>query len=132
MKNNIIITDGKRKQAVARAAIIPGKGIVKVNGRYLNNYGDPLLQLRIAEPLTLAGDVAHKVDVTVSILGGGPSGQADAARLAVARALVQYDKNLKKIFDGYDRLLLVADVRQNEASKPNDSKPRAKRQKSYR
>jgi len=132
MKNNTIITEGKRKQAVARAILSPGKGMVKVNGRFLQNYGDALLQLRIAEPLTLAGAVAQQVDVSVSVFGGGISGQADAARLAVARALVKHDPSLEKVFDGYDRLLLVADVRQNESCKPNDSKPRAKRQKSYR
>ena len=50
----------------------------------------------------------------------------------MARALVEHDNKLKKDFYEYDRLLLVADVRQNETSKPNKSKPRDKRQKSYR
>ncbi len=132
MKSNTIIAEGKRKQAVARAVLSSGKGMVQVNGRLLENYGDQMLQLRIAEPLTLAGAVAENVNVVVSVFGGGASGQADAARLAIARALVKHDPSLEKVFDGYDRLLLVADVRQNESSKPNDSKPRAKRQKSYR
>ena len=132
MKSNTIIAEGKRKQAVARAVLSSGKGMVQVNGRLLQNYGDQMLQLRIAEPLTLAGAVAKSVNVVVSVFGGGASGQADAARLAIARALVKHDPSLEKVFDEYDRLLLVADVRQNEASKPNDSKPRAKRQKSYR
>ncbi len=132
MKNNTIIAEGKRKQAVARAVLSTGKGMVQVNGRLLQNYGDQMLQLRIGEPLTLAGAVAQNVDVAVSVFGGGASGQADAARLAIARALVKHDPSLEKVFDEYDRLLLVADVRQNESSKPNDSKPRAKRQKSYR
>ena len=62
------------------------------------------------------------------------SGQADAARLAIAKSLVEYSKGdkLRKIFLEYDRQLLVADVRQAETSKPNVSKPRKKRQKSYR
>ncbi len=132
MKSNTIVAEGKRKQAVARAVLSSGKGMVQVNGRLLQNYGDQMLQLRIAEPLTLAGAVAENVNVVVSVFGGGASGQADAARLAIARALVKHDPNLEKVFDEYDRLLLVADVRQNESSKPNDSKPRAKRQKSYR
>lgn len=132
MKSNTIVAEGKRKQAVARAVLSSGKGMVQVNGRLLQNYGDQMLQLRIAEPLTLAGAVAENVNVVVSVFGGGASGQADAARLAIARALVKYDQSLEKVFDEYDRLLLVADVRQNESSKPNDSKPRAKRQKSYR
>ncbi len=132
MKSNTIIAEGKRKQAVARAVLSSGKGMVQVNGRLLQNYGDQMLQLRIGEPLTLAGAVAENVNVVVSVFGGGASGQADAARLAIARALVKHDPSLEKVFDEYDRLLLVADVRQNESSKPNDSKPRAKRQKSYR
>ena len=80
----------------------------------------------------LAGEAVDKINMELKVTGGGVNGQADACRLAIARALVQYDGNLKKTFDDYDRLLLVADVRQNEVSKPNDSKPRAKRQKSYR
>lgn len=132
MKDTNIIAEGKRKRAIARAVLSAGKGFVSVNGIALQQYGDPLLQLRIGEPLTLAGDLAKNVNVSVSVMGGGVSGQADAARLAVARALVEYDKKLEKVFAEYDRLLLVADVRQNETCKPNDSKPRAKRQKSYR
>ena len=91
-----------------------------------------MLRLRVSEPLVLAGDVSKKVNITVNSVGGGVTGQADAIRLAMARALVQHDKKLKKIFDEYDRLLLVADVRRKEVCKPNDSKARAKRQKSYR
>ncbi|MBI4152286.1 30S ribosomal protein S9 [Candidatus Woesearchaeota archaeon] len=132
MKINNIITEGKRKKAIARAVLSPGKGFVTINGRALHYYGDPLLQLRIAEPLTLAGDAAKNVNIDISLFGGGVSGQADAARLAVARALVKHNQKLEAVFDEYDRFLLVADVRQNESCKPNDSKPRAKRQKSYR
>ncbi len=127
-----ILTEGKRKRAVARATLSAGKGFVSINGISLQHYGDPLLQLRIAEPLTLAGDAAKEVNFAVSVAGGGVSGQADAIRLAIARALVEYDPKLEKVFAEYDRLLLVADVRRNESCKPNDSKPRAKRQKSYR
>ncbi|MBI4151653.1 30S ribosomal protein S9 [Candidatus Woesearchaeota archaeon] len=132
MKDKNILTEGKRKRAVARAVLSSGKGSVTVNGINLHHYGDPLLRLRIAEPLTLIGDAAQNVDVAISVFGGGISGQADAARLAIARALVEYDPKFESVFDEYDRFLLVADVRQNESCKPNDSKPRAKRQKSYR
>lgn len=131
-KTNAIHTQGKRKQAIARATIMPGKGTVKVNGQMLDNYNNDMLRLRISEPLVLAGDVINTIDMNVNVHGGGVSGQADAVRLALARALVQHDKKLKKTFDDYDRLLLVADVRRKEARKPNDSKARAARQKSYR
>ncbi len=127
-----IIASGTRKRAVARVALKPGKGKVRFNNIFLDNYNNSYLRLRISEPLILAGDVAKTVDLNVNTHGGGANGQADAARLAIARALVEYDKKLKKVFYDYDRLLLVADVRQKEACKPNDSKARAKRQKSYR
>ena len=131
-KSNVIHTQGKRKEAIARATLKPGKGKIKINGQHLQNFGTDILRLRISEPLVLAESVAKKVDFDINVIGGGVNGQADAVRLAMARALVQHDKNLKKVFDDYDRLLLVADVRRKEACKPNDSKARAKRQKSYR
>jgi small subunit ribosomal protein S9 len=123
---------GKRKSAVARATVKEGKGKVIINGQYLENFSTPLLRLRISEPLVLAGDLAKGVDIFVNVVGGGANGQADSARMAIARALVDYDPKLKPVFYEYDRLLLVADVRRKETRKPNDSKARAKRQKSYR
>ena len=129
---NAIHTIGKRKQAVARATLRTGTGKVIINDRLLQSFTDHMTKLRIIEPLILAGELANKVNIDVNVHGGGVNGQADASRLAIARALVQHDGKLKKTFNDYDRLLLVADVRKNEVSKPNDSKPRAKRQKSYR
>ena len=127
-----IQTQGKRKSAIARATLSPGTGRVTINGQLLESYGSGVLRLRISEPLLLADDVAKAVNIAVMVNGGGVNGQADASRLAIARALVEHDKKLKKAFYDYDRLLLVADVRRKEACKPNDSKARAKRQKSYR
>ena len=128
----IFHASGSRKEAVARATIKPGKGVIKVNKQLLENFSNRMSRLRISEPLVLAGDVAKKINVSINVNGGGVNGQADAIRLAIARALVEYDKKLEKTFDDYDRLLLVADVRRKETCKPNDSKARAKRQKSYR
>ncbi|MBI2146365.1 30S ribosomal protein S9 [Candidatus Woesearchaeota archaeon] len=127
-----IQTQGKRKSAIARATLSPGTGRVTINGQLLGSYGSDVLRLRISEPLLLAEDVAKTLDIAVRVNGGGVNGQADASRLAIARALVEHDKKLKKAFNDYDRLLLVADVRRKEVCKPNDSKARAKRQKSYR
>jgi small subunit ribosomal protein S9 len=128
----IIHASGKRKRAIARATLKEGKGKVKINGIFLDNFGNEIARLRIKEPLVLVGDTANKIDLNVSVKGGGINGQVDAVRLAIARALVGYDNKLKKVFDEYDRLLLVADVRRKEVCKPNISKARAKRQKSYR
>ncbi len=128
----VVHTQGKRKRSIARATISTGKGKVTVNGQMLDNFSTKMLRLRISEPLVIAGDIAGKVNVSLNVIGGGVNGQADACRLAIARALIQFDEKLKKTFDDYDRLLLVADVRRKEVCKPNDSKARAKRQKSYR
>ncbi len=125
-------SQGKRKRAVARATLRKGTGKVMVNGLALSNHKDRVIQLRVMEPILLAQELAQNVDITVNVMGGGVNGQADAARLAIARALVEYDPKLKPTFYQYDRLLLVADIRRKETRKPNDSKARAKRQKSYR
>jgi len=129
-----IHTSGKRKRAIARATLKEGKGFVKVNGKPIDFYKPKLYRLKIKEPLLLAGDLVNKVDISINIKGGGIAGQADAARLVIAKALVEYTKSerLKDQFLKYDRTLLVADVRRKEVCKPNISKARAKRQKSYR
>ena len=124
---------GSRKSAVARATLVPGAGIVRVNSQLLDFYEPAMSRLKIQEPIIIAGDKAKTVNINVSVQGGGVSSQAEAARLVVARALAQYDKTLQKAFLEYDRVLLVADVRRKETHKPNcHGKARAKRQKSYR
>jgi len=124
---------GTRKRAVARATLKPGNGIVRINSVLLQYYEPEIYQLKIQEPLIIAGEDAKKVDITVRVAGSGKSSQADAARLAIAKALVASNKKLQKEFLDYDRTLLVADVRRKEAKKPNrHGKARAKRQKSYR
>ncbi|RME55304.1 30S ribosomal protein S9 [Candidatus Woesearchaeota archaeon] len=132
--SKLVHVSGKRKMAVARATVKEGKGVIRINGKLLENYNPEVLRLSLMEPLLLAGDVAKKVDVKINVHGGGISAQTAASRLALARGLVEFtgSKKLKKTFFDYDRNLLVADVRRNEPHKPNDSKPRAKRQKSYR
>lgn len=128
----IIHTSGKRKRAIARATLRPGKGRVRVNNQMLDVYEPKIYRMKIEEPIILAEGIGE-VDIDVNVLGGGMSSQAEAARLAIARALVQSSKKLEKVFLNYDRNLLVADVRRKEASKPNCcGQARSKRQKSYR
>ena len=131
----IVHTSGKRKRAIARATLKEGKGIVRINKLLLANYSNTLARLKIQEPLEIAKEIAQTVNISVNVKGGGWQSQAEASRLAIAKALVGYTRGekLKKAFLEYDRHLLVADTRRNEPCKPNDSgKPRAKRQKSYR
>jgi len=133
MVSKIIHTSGSRKEAIARATLRPGKGNVSVNRHELRICHPMLYRMKIEEPLILAGDIRSKVDVQVNVSGGGINSQAEAARLAIARALAQYDKKLEKQFLAYDRNLLVADVRFKESAKPNrHGSARSKRQKSYR
>ncbi len=130
-----IITSGKRKRAVARAVIIGGTGKVKIHNKDYNHL-QMFDKLKIQEPLKIAEHVLGKIDfnVDITVKGGGEKGQIDAARTALARAIVEFSKSqeLEKSFLEYDRNLLIADVRRKEAYKPGDSKARAKRQSSKR
>tara|TARA_Y100000310_G_scaffold270967_1_gene285080 strand:+ start:49 stop:450 length:402 start_codon:yes stop_codon:yes gene_type:complete len=130
-----LIASGKRKRAIARATISEGSGRVTINGVDLSIIQPLMSKSKIREPLVLAGDVSTKYDIAVRVAGGGVSSQADACRLAVAKALTEITKSnkLKDTFLKYDRQLLVADVRRKEPTKPNrHGQARAKRQKSYR
>ncbi len=130
-----IIVSGKRKRAVARATIKEGSGKVKINKKCLETL-TIFDKLKIEEPLRISEQILGKTnfDIEIKTNGGGEKGQIDAARLALARAIVEFTKSkeLTKVFMNYDRNLLVADVRRKEACKPGDSKARAKRQSSKR
>ncbi|MBU0979564.1 MAG: 30S ribosomal protein S9 [Nanoarchaeota archaeon] len=130
---NLIHVSGKRKKAVARATLKPGNGTVRVNKKLLDIIMPPLARLKMREPLILAGSAADKVNISVNVHGGGSMSQAEAARLAIAKALAMHDKKLRPVFLEYDRNMLVADVRRKEPKKPNShGKARSKTQKSYR
>ena len=125
---------GRKKRAIARATVTDGSGSILINSIPLDEYRDNISRMKIIEPLILADSLKDKENIKVDVHGGGYSAQADAVRLSIAKGLVKYsnDKKLKETYLNYDRNLLIADVRVAESSKPNDSKPRAKRQKSYR
>lgn len=128
--------NGKRKTAKARASVREGEGTIRVNSRPLHTYREMFRQ-RIKEPLTIAGeDVVGDVEISVDVEGGGKQGQAEAARMAVARGLVEFtnDDDLRRDFLDYDRNMLVEDPRRTETRKPSQSSKgaRHKQQKSYR
>lgn len=130
-----IVISGKRKTSVARAELISGTGKVtidEVSHELLPNFK----RLMIEEPLRIAKQVLGKLDYDISVTarGGGQESRIEAARLAVAKVLIlaTKSKELRKAFLAYDKNMVVADTRRKEACKPNDSKARAKRQKSYR
>lgn len=121
-ERKIIFTVGKRKTAVARAALKPGKGVVRINSILLNFVKNEILRLKMQEPLILLGDDAKAFDVDVNVHGGGPMAQAEAARMAIARGFVEaIGQKAKERFLGYDRYMLVYDPRRAEPHKPPHS-----------
>ena len=130
----IVLSSGKRKTAIARAVIKPGKGRVWINGIPLEIYPNELFREKVMEPLLLAGDLRNQVDIRVRVSGGGVMGQAGAVRTAIARGLVEYfqSEELKRIYIDYDRTLIAGDPRRTEPEKPMRYSARRRWQKSYR
>jgi len=106
---------GRRKTAVARVRLLTGSGKILVNGRAFDQYF-PLdtLRMQATQPLITAG-VAEKYDVRVNVSGGGPTGQAGAVRLGIARALLRADSNLRPTLKAEG--LLTRDSREKERKK---------------
>jgi small subunit ribosomal protein S9 len=130
-----MIISGKRKTAVAKLRIKDGSGNIAYNG--LPHTELTLFhKLALIEPVRISEQVLGPIkhDFTIRTMGGGQEAQIQAARLAIAKALVVISGSevLRKAFVSYDRNILVQDSRRKEARKPGDSKARAKRQKSYR
>ena len=86
---------GRRKKSVARVRVYPGTGKIIINDREIDNYfGLETLKLIVRQPLALT-DTAEKFDIICRVGGGGVTGQAGAIRHGIARALLQYDENLR-------------------------------------
>ncbi|MGE0159305.1 MAG: 30S ribosomal protein S9 [Gemmatimonadales bacterium] len=125
-----IQTVGRRKRSVARVLLSRGSGKWSVNGRELTDYFPrPTHQIRIAEPLKVTGSEGL-FDVTIRVAGGGLTGQSDAVRLGLARALLELDgENRVKL---REHGLLTRDPRQVERKKPGRPKARKRFQFSKR
>ena len=121
---------GRRKTSSARVILRPGSGQWTVNGRSLENYFPrATLRTRITEALTVA-EAESQFDVVVRVAGGGLTGQADAVRLGVARALLQTDEDIRPALRS--RGLLTRDSRKVERKKPGRPKARKRFQFSKR
>jgi len=131
---NVAHTIGKRKRAIARSVIKPGKGVVKVNSQPLSVMKNEIARMRIEESLILAGPAWKGYDISVNVKGGGVMGQADAVRQAISRGLVALVPDLKEKYLKYDRFMIVYDPRRTEPHKPPRSSqgPRRYKQKSKR
>ena len=121
---------GRRKSAIARIYLTEGTGKITINKRDLTEYfPSPILQFVVKQPLTLL-DVAEKYDIKVNLCGGGFTGQSQALRLAIARALVKINADDKKALraEGF----MTRDSRAVERKKPGQPKARRRFQFSKR
>ena len=97
---------GRRKSAVARVTLTPGKGKITVNGRDVNEYMPyDVLVMDLKQPLVLTNN-EETFDITASVSGGGFTGQTGAIRLGITRALLQYDQNTDPSSDASFRKIL--------------------------
>ena len=134
MVKKVVNTSGKRKTAVARASVQKGKGLVRINKKPVELYEPEIARWKIMEPLKIAGKHMETINIDVNVSGGGFMSQANAARTAIAKGLLEYtgDPSLKIAYLDHDRSLLVSDSRRKEPKKPLGRGARKKRQKSYR
>jgi len=126
----VVNTLGRRKSAVARIYLKEGKGKITINDRELQDYF-PLQQLQyiIQQPLNLA-EVLDKYDIKVNLQGGGIKGQAEALRLAIARAMVIVKPESKDVLKA--NKMLTRDPREVERKKPGQPGARRRFQFSKR
>ena len=126
----VVHTIGRRKKAIARVYLSDGKGVITVNGRDVKDYfSTATLQYKLGQAQALAG-VEGQYDIKVNVEGGGITGQAEAIRLGISRALVKLnpDHRLALKPEG----LLTRDPRMVERKKPGQKKARKKFQFSKR
>ena len=106
---------GRRKKSIARVRIVPGSGVITINGRDIDDYfGLETLKLIVNQPYGVTG-TAGKFDIIATVKGGGISGQAGAIRHGLARALLQADENYRPALKAAG--LLTRDPRMKERKK---------------
>jgi len=106
---------GRRKASVARVRIYSGEGTIALNGRALADYfPDRALQIRVLEPITVTG-TEGRYDIDATLHGGGFTGQSDALRLGIARALIAVDPDLRPTLKRHG--MLTRDARVVERKK---------------
>jgi len=125
-----INTVGRRKAAVARIYVNEGKGQITINHKDFKEYfPEERLQYVVEQPIKIA-EVEGKYDIKVNLDGGGFKGQAEALRLAIARALIKIDPEIKPILKSNG--LVTRDPREVERKKPGQPKARKRFQFSKR
>ena len=121
---------GRRKTAVARVRVVPGDGNITINGRdHTEYFPRPAYQTSVSAPLSLL-EVASRYDVIAQVEGGGPTGQAEAVRHGIARALAEESQEARGELKGAG--LLTRDARAVERKKYGLKKARKRPQFSKR
>ena len=126
----VVNTVGRRKAAIARVYVKPGKGQITINHKALEVYFPlDILQYEVKQPL-MATNTAESYDILINLVGGGITGQAEAARLGIARALCEIDAEFRPVLkkSGF----LTRDPREVERKKPGQPGARRKFQFSKR
>lgn len=124
MKKSEVTATGRRKRSVAQVKLVTGKGKITVNGRDVNEYMPfPTLVMDLKQPLVLTNN-ENTFDIDVKVNGGGFSGQAGAIRLAITKALVEFDAEADQAGeDAYKKVLREAGFLTRD--------PRVKERKKY-
>ena len=121
---------GRRKTSVARVYMSEGKGNIMVNKKSYSDFFDTaILQYKIQQPFSLT-ETKDKFDLSVTVKGGGVNGQAEAIRLAISRALVEFNEEFKPVLKSEG--LMTRDTRMVERKKFGQKKARKKFQFSKR
>jgi len=131
----VLVVSGKRKTATSRAVVKPGIGRIRINRIPIEIFEPGIAREKVMEPMIQAGDdVWKQLDIDIKVSGGGYMGQAEAARMAIANALLRWTKSahLRTVFAEYDRTMIVGDARRKEPKKFGGPGARARDQKSYR
>ncbi len=138
-KKRLVIEKARRKMAIARARLVQtdSNAAITINGFDVGTVKPKEVRDFILEPVNISDAtkaIAGKANISIMVTGGGSSGQAQAARSALAKAIASASgsDSVKKLYLEYDRMLLVDDVRQVEPKKYKGPKARARFQKSYR
>ena len=114
-QESVYVATGRRKTAVARVRMTPGTGLIKINGRAMEDYFPTVpLQHTVMKPLEVA-NVVKTFDISVNASGGGINGQAGAVRMAVSRALLLTDDTIRPSLKAEG--LLTRDPRMKERKK---------------
>lgn len=132
-KKTLVVT-GKRKTAIARALVKPGKGTVTLNRFTIDTVTPELAATKLREPLLLIGERSKGLDISIKTSGGGYMSQIEAARMTLARALAEWTRSseVRKTLASHDRTMLAGDPRRKEPKKFGGPSARTRRQKSYR